>query len=118
MGSECRAMGMSMVLNRGAQSLCYTHPVCLTDQWDLKWGTALQTPGVDGRRFLHTLFYGVLQNIRPFLMSWSSVLLSVAAWMQVALLAGYPRRVVRSTMIFAARKFASVVGYDVGKTEC
>ena len=79
--------------------------------------STLQTPGLASRTYLPTLFIGVLQANAPWLGSWGSFLISMAAWYKVALLAGFPRGQVFKAMLQAMLRGASMKGYCKVKSE-
>ena len=69
--------------------MCIAHPSAFTDQWDLKLGPPLQSTWAVQDGSLANLYTSVLVNALPFIRSWSALLLSCTAWINMGLLCGH-----------------------------
>ena len=97
-------MGFCLVRGRNGKGSAYTHPSALDSVWGLKLGPPLLSCNLSYPSYLPCLLIGVLSNSRRWCQTWAGELLTVAAWMQVAVLSGYPlRAVLRATHSAVAR---------------
>ena len=92
-GDECDGSCMSdklrilgVTIHVGSSVLCFSTPSALSDTWSLKWGPSLHSPWAVSMGHLSNIFTGSLVNSLPFNFSWACLLLSVSAWMQLAVL--------------------------------
>ena len=112
MRDRLTAMGVTILL--GAPEVCaHAHPNALNEVWGLKLGIPLQSFWAVTQRQITNMFTGGLCNVLPFLGTWSGLLVSATAWMQVALLSAYPAHVVRSSMICAMVRVLARTVWDV-----
>ena len=107
MRKSLTAMGISVHLG--------SHDV-LVKQWNLKMGIPLQIFWATTRRRVTNTFIGALCNALPSVATWGGFLLSLFAWMQLAILSQYPLSVVRSAMICAAVRVIARTPWDTAKT--
>ena len=91
-------MGFCLVRSRNGRGSAYTHPIALDSAWGLKLGPPLLSCSLSYPSYFPCLLIGVLSNSRCWCQTWAGELLTVAAWMQVAVLFGSPlRAVLRAT---------------------
>ena len=78
---------------------------------------ALETRSASAKLLGHYILPYVLtlalSNTLPFLRSWGSFLLSVTAWMQLAVLSGYPQTAVRASATLAVHRVLTKTQWDV-----
>ena len=112
MRDSLTAMGVTIL--RGAPEVCvHAHPNALNGSWGLKLGIPLQSFWAVTQRQVTNMFTGGLCNVLPFLGTWSGLLLSATAWMQVGVPSSYPPHVVRSSMICALVRVLAHTVWDV-----
>ena len=104
-----QTVGFCLVRGHNGRGSVYTHPSALDPVWNLKLGPPLLSSHPSYPSYLPCLLIGVLSNSRRWCQTWAGELLSVAAWMQVAVLSGYPLRAV-----FRAAHSAVVRGLSTG----
>ena len=93
-----QAVGFCLVRGRNGRGSAYTHPSTLDSLWGLKVGPTLLSCNLSYHSYLPCLLIGVLSNSPRWCQTWAGELLIVSAWMQVAVLSGYPlRAVLRAT---------------------
>ena len=101
MHQSLTAMGISVHLG-SRDVLVHVHPNALGKQRNLKMGIPLQSYWATTRRRVTNTFIGALCNALSSVVTWGGFLLSLVAWLQLAILSQYPLSVVRSAMICAA----------------
>ena len=112
MTSTVRCMGVSIYVSAGG-CVAHAHPNALHDVWRLKHGAPLQSFWATSTRRTTDVFLSALSNTLPFLRSWGSSLISVAAWMQLAVLSGYPTLAVRASATTAVHRVLAKTSWDV-----
>ena len=115
MRKSLTAMGISVHLG-SLDVLAHAHPNALGKQWNLKMGIPLQSFWATTRKRVTNTFIGALCNALPSVATWGGFLLSLVAWMQLAVLSQYPVSVVRSAMICAAVRVLACTPWDTAKT--
>ena len=115
MRQSLTAMGISVHL-ASWDVLVHAHPNALGKQWNLKMGILLQSYWATTRRRVTNTFMGALCNALPFVATWGGFLLSLVAWMRLAILSQYPLSVVRSATICAAVQVLARTPWDIAKT--
>ena len=92
MQNSINVVGVNITLNgMGKSPLVSLHPSTLDDSWSLKWVAPLQSEDHCGHRYIFDLFIGVMQGNLTLIQSWAGLLLSAAAWLQVAILSGFQK---------------------------
>ena len=109
------AVGISVLLGL-RDVLVHAHPNALGAQWSLKMGIPLQSYWATTRRRITNTSIGALCNALPSLATWGGFLLSLVAWIQLAILSRYPLSVVRSAMICVAVRVLARTPWDTAKT--
>ena len=88
-------LGYCLVQGQWRECSCYMHPSALDSNWSLKLGPPLLSPSPTYPLYLPCLLTGVPSNGRKWCHSWAAELLSMAAWLQVPILSGFPHATVR-----------------------
>ena len=112
MSTTVRCMGVSICVSP-ACTIAHAHPNALDDIWHLKHGAPLQSFWATTSRRTTNVFLSALSNTLPFLASWGSFLLSVMAWMQLAILSRYPLLAVRASATTAVHRVLAKTQWDV-----
>ena len=112
MSPSVRCMGVSIYVSPGC-CVTHAHPNALDSTWRLKHGAPLQGFWATSSRRTTNVFLCALSNTLPFLGSWGSFLLSVTAWMQLAMLCGYPRPGVRASATSTVHRVLAKIQWDV-----
>ena len=86
-----RCMGFCIAMGGKDGGICHVQPAALKDDWSLRLGPSLMTPGHSYKGYLAGIFTGALVNGRKWTASWAGQILSCLAWVQTALHAGYAR---------------------------
>ena len=90
MQGYCKALGLGLVRSASGEGLVFACPASLDRSWSLKAGFPLQHPKFASPHYLSTTFMSALIGTLPFLSSWTSLLLSISAWAQLAILCKFP----------------------------
>ena len=101
-----QALGISMTVGAGV-GLSSTHPSALKQEWDLRFGKPLMTPGRAAPEYLSCIFTSSLTSAQPWLHSWSAQILSALSWVQVARACDYKRMAVMRAMHKTVRRVYS-----------
>ena len=83
------ALGFDMIRGNTGKGLAYLHPSALSSTWSLKSAPPLLSPARAYPAYLPGIMTGALSNARPWATTWAGELLSLSAWLQIALLSGY-----------------------------
>ena len=83
------ALGFDMIRGKTGKGLAYLHPSALSSTWSLKSAPPLLSPASAYPAYLPGIMTGALSNARPWATTWAGELLSLSAWLQIALLSGY-----------------------------
>ena len=110
MGREIIAIGVRVILpDTGGSPMVHLQPATLASDRRLKWEPPLHAPALSASGYLQQLFLGVMQANLNVVRSCEGMLLSAAAWMQVAVLSGYTAQQVAGAMVMAVgRKKSSL----------
>ena len=111
-----QALGYCLVRGLDGQGSCYTHPSALDSSWFLKLGPPLLSPALAHPSYLPCLLTGVLSNSKRWCVTWAGELLSVAAWLQVAVLSGWPLMLIRRAAHSAIARGLSASQHDFSQT--
>ena len=101
---------------RNGRGSAYTHPSALDSVWGLKLGPPLLSCNLSYPSYLPCLLIGVPGNSRRWCQTWAGELLTVVAWMQVAVLSGYPLRAVLRATHSAVVRVLSTEPQDFNST--
>ena len=112
MSTTVRCMGVSICVSP-ACTIAYAHPNALDDIWHLKHRAPLQSFWATTSGCTTNVFLSALSNTLPFLASWGSFLLSVTAWMQLAILSEYPLLAVRASATTAVHRILAKTQWSV-----
>ena len=115
-GTSVHAVGHCLVRGSAGEGSAYTHPNALDSSWSIKLGSPLISPVLSYPSYLPCFLTGVLSNSRCYRCrcdTWAGELVTVAPWMQVALVLGYTRRAV-----LRATHSAVVRGLSTGPQDC
>ena len=112
MTNRVRCMGVTIFVSPEG-TLSHAHPNALDDKWSFKFGAPLQSYWAVSMPRTTNVFLSALSNTLPFMRSWSAFLLSCAAWMQLAVLSGYPPVAVRASMSSAIHRILAKTEWDV-----
>ena len=85
----CSALGYSLIRGDPGDGTVYAQPSALTKAWDLKLGPPLIAPDRSHPAHLLGILLGVLSNTHQWCTAWARELLSLAVWLQVAVLSRY-----------------------------
>ena len=111
MGDSVTAMGVSIHVCT-QDPLVLAHSSALGPQWPLKLGIPLQSFWVTTTQMVTSTFISAICNTLPFIGTWASLLMSMVAWMQVAVLSFYPPQIVKSAMICAIHQVLCKTAWD------
>ena len=90
MQRSINVVGVNVTLNaQGRSPLVSLNPSTLDDSWGLKWVAPLQSEEHSSHRYIFDLFIRVMPSNLKLIRTWAGLLLSAAAWLQVAVLSGY-----------------------------
>ena len=112
MTNRVRCMGVTIFVSPEG-TLSHAHPNALGDKWSFKFGVPLQSYWAVSMPCTTNVFLSALSNTLPFMRSWGAFLLSCAAWMQLAVLSGYPPVAVRASMSSAIHRILAKTEWDV-----
>ena len=112
MTNRVRCMGVTIFVSPEG-TLSHAHPNALDDKWSFKFGAPLQSYWAVSMPRTTNVFLSALSNTLPFMRSWGAFLLSCAAWMQLAVLSGYPPVAVRASMSSAIHRILAKTEWDV-----
>ena len=115
MTNRVRCMGVTIFVSAEG-TLSHAHPNALDDRWSFKFGAPLQSYWAVSTRRTTNVFLSALSNTLPFMRSWGAFLLSCAAWMQLAVLSGYPPVAVRASMSAAIHRILAKTEWDVARS--
>ena len=79
-------------------TLVFAHPNVLGAQWQLKMDIPFQSFWAMTQRQVGNTFMSALCNTFPFVSVWGGFLVSVTAWMQLAVLSQYLSHIARAAM--------------------
>ena len=113
--SHMTAMGYTMVCSDTHPHTAFVHPSSLTDAWAIKLGPPLVSPSSAYPKYLSGIFTGVLSNAVVWCTTPLSIMLSVAAWCQVASLSDYTHRHIRRAMTSAIVRSTATSPHDATK---
>ena len=83
------ALGFDMIRGETGKGLAYLHPSALSSTWSLKSAPPLLSLASAYPAYLPGIMTGALSNARPWATTWAGELMSLSAWLQIALLSGY-----------------------------
>ena len=115
MRQELRILGVTIHVHGSV--MCYSAPSALNDRWELKWGPSLHSPWAMCTGSLANIFTGSLINALPFQFSWACFLISISAWMQLAVACQHPNMAVLRAMKTAIHKSCSRTPWCVDAAE-
>ena len=81
-------MGVVLVRRADGAEMAFVEPSRMTENWSLKLGPPLLSPGRSYAGYLRGSCTGVLNTGIPFSATWASQIMSATAWLNAALLAG------------------------------
>ena len=93
------------------------HPSALDSEWPLKLGPHFLSPSLTHPSYLPCLLTGVPSNGRNWCDSQAGEILSMAAWLQLAILSGFPHATVHRATHVAIVGGLSTSKHDFAPTE-
>ena len=114
MSTSTTAMGININVREGCGAVtAHAQPSGLTDSWSLKYCPTMQSPWSASHRHVRNIMTGSIVNVLPFLNTWSSMLLSFAAWIQLSFLSSYPKSAIHRALQGAIPRVLSRTPWDI-----
>ena len=114
MSTSTTAMGININVREGCGAVTtHAQPSGLTDSWSLKYCPTMQSPWSASHRHVRNIMTGSIVNALPFLNTWSSMLLSFAAWIQLSSLSSYPKSAIHRALQGAVPRLLSPTPWDI-----
>ena len=118
-GAVTKAVGVVLVLSGGGESTAFAEPAALTPEWNLCLGEPLLSPQRAYKGYLPSIFTSVLKNTPPRADTWLGQIMGAAAWLQVAILSGFPRsHAMRAMHKAVSRAYAGSPQAPQATTQC
>ena len=86
------ALGYALVCHHSGMGVAYLQPIALDSASNLKLGPPLLSPPLVYPAYLAGIVTGALSNARYWCHTWAGEMLSLGAWLQIALLSGYKKK--------------------------
>ena len=114
MSTSTTAMGININVREGCGAVTtHAQPSGLTDSWSLKYCPTMRSPWSASHRHVRNIMTGSIVNVLPVLNSWSSMLLSFAAWIQLSFLSTYTKSAIHRALQGAIPRVLTRTPWDI-----